>query len=194
METHSDEVVRRLARVVEIRDPDTGGHAGRIGPLVRRIAELAGLPRWRCDVISTASVLHDIGKVAVPDAVLHKPGPLSAQERRLMQGHTVIGCRLLDGSGTELLQTAAEIALSHHERFDGNGYPEGLTGEDIPLEARIVALVDVYDALTSDRCYRPAYTEDEALEIMRAGRAMQFDPELYDLFERALEEERVERV
>jgi HD-GYP domain-containing protein (c-di-GMP phosphodiesterase class II) len=194
MRTPSDEVVRRLARVVEIRDPDTGGHAGRIGPLVRRLAALAGLSAERCDVICTASVLHDIGKVAVPDSVLHKPGPLTPRERRLMEGHTVIGCRLLDGSGTELLQTAAEIALSHHEHFDGNGYPEGLTGDDIPLEARIVALVDVYDALTSDRCYRPAYSEDEALEIMRADRGLRFDPALYDLFERALEEERIERV
>jgi putative two-component system response regulator len=129
-----------------------------------------------------ASPLHDVGKVGIPDGILLKPGPLTESERRVMERHTEIGYRMLEGSGEELLELAAALALTHHERFDGNGYPRGCKGDEIPIEGRIAAVADVFDALTSERVYRPAHGFDDALEIMRSGRGTQFDPELLDLF------------
>jgi putative two-component system response regulator len=134
------------------------------------------------EMIQRASRLHDIGKVAISDDVLLKPGGLTEQERSQMQRHAEIGYYVLSGSEDELLKTAAAIALSHHERFDGAGYPAGLAGDAIPLEGRIVAVVDVYDALTSDRVYRPAYARERALSLMREQRGAQFDPEVLDAF------------
>jgi putative two-component system response regulator len=179
------ETVRRLARLAELRDPPTGGHAERIGPLAERLADLAGLSEERCRAISTASVLHDIGKVVIPDAILHKPAALTAEERAVIERHPVVGHDVLKGSASPLLETAATIAYTHHERHDGSGYPRGLRGDEIPLEGRIVAIVDVYDALTSDRSYRPRFSEDEAIQMM--GRDLpQFDPWLFGLFEQSL--------
>ena len=176
------ETAERLSRAVEFRDEATGRHVARIGALAARLAERAGLrPRVR-QRLRTAAVLHDVGKVAIPDAVLLKPGPLTAEERALVETHTVIGHDLLRGSRSPLLQMAADIALTHHERWDGAGYPSGLTGHEIPLEGRIVALVDAYDALTRDRVYRAAFSEEEAREVMAAERGRHFDPELFDLF------------
>jgi HD-GYP domain-containing protein (c-di-GMP phosphodiesterase class II) len=176
------ETVERLSRAVEFRDEDTGRHVGRIGALAGELAERAGLrPRHR-QLLRTASVLHDVGKVAIPDAVLLKPGRLTPEERTLVETHAQIGHRLLRGSRSPLLRMAADIALCHHERWDGAGYPRGLTAGEIPLEGRVVAIVDVYDALTRDRVYRSAFSEEEAREIMAAERGRHFDPELFDLF------------
>jgi PAS domain S-box-containing protein len=177
------ETVERLSRAVEFRDEDTGQHVSRIGALAGTLAESARLrPRHR-HLLRTASVLHDVGKVAIPDAVLLKPGRLTPEERALVETHAEIGYQLLSGSRSPLLQLAAEIALTHHERWDGTGYPRGLTEKEIPLEGRIVAIVDVYDALTRDRVYRKAFSEQEAREIMREERGRHFDPELFDRFE-----------
>jgi putative two-component system response regulator len=180
------ETVRRLARVAELRDPPTGGHAERIGPLAEHLADLAGLSADRCRAISTASVLHDLGKVVIPDAILHKPAALTAEERAVIARHPVVGHDILKGSPSPLLETAATIAYTHHERYDGSGYPRGLRDDEIPLEGRIVAIVDVYDALTSDRAYRPRFSEDKAIQIMRCDHR-QFDPWLFGLFDQSLE-------
>jgi len=129
-----------------------------------------------------ASPMHDVGKIGVPDAILRKPGPLDDVERTVMQLHTEIGRSILAGSGAELLELAATIAWTHHERFDGGGYPRGLAGVEIPLGGRIVAVADVFDALTTDRVYRRAFSHEEAFEIMRAERGLHFDPRLLDVF------------
>jgi putative two-component system response regulator len=176
------ETVRRLSRAVEFRDHDTGVHIGRISAFAARTARRAGLDADRCALIERASPLHDVGKVAIPDSVLLKPGPLTAEERRVIETHAEIGHRLLMGSDSAVLQLAATIALTHHEHYDGDGYPRGLAGDSIPIEGRIVAIADVYDALTSDRVYRPAMTAEQALAIMRDGRGTHFDPALLDHF------------
>jgi HD-GYP domain-containing protein (c-di-GMP phosphodiesterase class II) len=122
--------------------------------------------------------MHDVGKIAISDEILHKPGPLTAEERREMETHTIVGHRILADSESELLQTAARIALTHHEWFDGSGYPRGLSAGAIPLEGRIVAVADVFDALISDRCYRPALPVEEAVALIRRERGTHFDPEI----------------
>jgi PAS domain S-box-containing protein len=176
------ETVRRLSRAVEFRDEDTGAHTARISALAARTARSAGLDAERCGLIERASPLHDVGKVAIRDSVLLKPGPLTPAERSIVETHAEIGHRLLHGSDSAVLQLAATIALTHHEHYDGGGYPRGLAGESIPIEGRIVAIVDVFDALTSDRVYRPAMTVDQAVAIMREGRGTHFDPVLLDHF------------
>jgi PAS domain S-box-containing protein len=182
------ETVHRLSQAVEFRDKDTGAHIARISASAARTARSAGLDAEQCALIERASPLHDVGKVAIPDEVLLKPGPLTAADRLVIETHAEIGHRLLDGSDSAVLQTAATIALTHHEHYDGGGYPHGLAGEDIPIEGRIVAIADVFDALTSDRVYRPAMTHDQALAIMRQGRGTHFDPELLDHFLSGLDE------
>jgi putative two-component system response regulator len=177
-----EQTVERLAAAVALRDGETGAHTQRMSAICGVLAGAAGLPRERCEVIRIASAMHDIGKVATPDAILHKPGPLTAAERAEINRHAEIGHKILAGSGSELLEVAAEIALSHHERWDGDGYPRGVSGPRIPLAGRIAALADVYDALTSDRPYRDALPVADALDIMRAGRGTHFDPELLDRF------------
>ena len=141
-----------------------------------------GLDDERCESIRRASSLHDIGKIGVADGILLKPGPLTAHERIAMQRHAEIGHDILAGSGHELLELAATIAWTHHERVDGTGYPRGLVANEIPLEGRIVAVVDVYDALTSDRPYRGALAVEEALDLLRNGRGRQFDPDVLAAF------------
>jgi putative two-component system response regulator len=179
-----EDMVLRLARASEARDPESAGHIDRMSRYCELLAEPFGLhPRS----VRAASTLHDIGKVAVPDAVLMKPGALSPAERVVMQTHTETGYRLLAGSGSELLEMAATIALTHHERFDGRGYPQGLAGEDIPLEGRVAAVADVFDALTSDRVYRPAFPLAQALAMLRSERGRHFDPRVIDVFFASLE-------
>jgi putative two-component system response regulator len=126
--------------------------------------------------------MHDIGKVGVPDGILQKPGKLTPEEFEVMKRHTIIGVKILAGANSPLLRMAEEIAMSHHEKWDGSGYPEGLAGEAIPLSARIVAVVDVYDAMTHDRVYRPAIPEARTLEVMREGRGKHFAPSVFDAF------------
>jgi PAS domain S-box-containing protein len=176
------ETVRRLSRAVEFHDEDTGAHIARVSALAARTARSAGLDAERCGLIERASPLHDLGKVAIPDSVLLKPGPLTPAERLMIETHAEIGHRLLHGSDSAVLQLAATIALTHHEHYDGGGYPRGLAGESIPIEGRIVAIADVFDALTSDRVYRPAMTVDQAVAILRSGRGTHFDPVLLDHF------------
>jgi putative two-component system response regulator len=155
-----------------------------------RIARLSGEPPDRCNEIQLATVMHDIGKTGIPVAILLKPGPLTADERTIMRTHSEIGYRILSGCHDDLLDMAASVALTHHERMDGSGYPRGLRGEDIPIEGRIAAIGDVFDALTSDRVYRRALPVEQALDIMRAARSSWFDPELLDVFVASFERSR----
>jgi putative two-component system response regulator len=182
------ETVARLARAVEFKDEDTGDHIERMSAYCELIAERLGLPDERRELIRLASPMHDAGKIAVPDGILLKPGRLDPEEREIMERHAEVGWRLLSGSTSELLGLAAEIAYTHHERFDGAGYPRGLAAEEIPLEGRIAAVADVFDALSSDRVYRDAMPIDEALTIMRDGRGSHFDPEVLDAFLDAIDD------
>ncbi len=184
-----EETIHRLARAVEFRDFHTGLHVERMSSYCRMIALRLELPPEHCSLIRTASLLHDIGKLGIPDGILAKPGLLTKEERSRMQEHTTLGHRILRGSTSELIQLAAEIAISHHERFDGGGYPRGLAGDEIPLEGRIAAVSDVFDALTTSRPYRPiAFTQQEAIEHVRDERGKAFDPLLVDTFLDALDE------
>ena len=182
LEIAQAETVRRLSMAVEFRDEDTGAHIERIGRFSTLLAEQVGLEAERCELMSYAAPLHDVGKVAIPDAILLKPGSLTPEERAIVETHAEEGYRLLRGSSSSILDMAATIALSHHEKWDGSGYPRGLVGEQIPIEGRIVAITDVFDALTSDRVYRPAFTIERAVEMMREQRARHFDPVLLDTF------------
>ncbi|MBI5831014.1 MAG: HD domain-containing protein [Armatimonadetes bacterium] len=176
------ETIIRLSFVAEFRDSDTGNHLQRVSLLAKLLAEELGLAAAEATLIAMATPMHDIGKVAIPDDILLKPGRLTPDERRVMQDHTVIGMRLLAGSEAELLKTACRITRGHHEHWDGRGYPDGIGGEDIPIEARIVALVDVYDALVTKRIYKPAASHEEAAEILRSASGSQFDPAVVDAF------------
>jgi putative two-component system response regulator len=139
-------------------------------------------------LLRAAAPMHDVGKIATPDGILQKRGPLTPEERTEMERHAAVGHQILDGSDSELLQMGAEIALTHHERWDGKGYPRGLSGEEIPIEGRIVAVADVFDALLSDRCYRPGMPLEKAVAIMREGSGGHFDPRVVDALLDHLEE------
>ena len=177
-----ENTVQSAALLAEWRDVDVASHLHRMSTHSARLATLAGLSPPEVENIRLASQLHDIGKVAVPEAILLKSRLLTEDERGVMQGHTETGFKMLAGSDSPLLQLAASIALSHHERFDGNGYPHRLTGKAIPLEGRIVAIADVFDVLRSKRPYKRAYSQKESLQVFRARRRAQLDPELLDLF------------
>ena len=177
-----EETIRRLTLAVDSRSEETGQHILRIGTIAGRLAERLGLPPDEVEYLPLAASMHDVGKIGIPDAILAKPGPLTDEERTAMQRHTEIGHQILAGSGSELLELAAEIALTHHEWWDGNGYPRGLSGEEIPMAGRITAVADVFDALTSDRVYRPAIPEPEVIEMLTAARGTHFAPEVLDAF------------
>jgi putative two-component system response regulator len=183
-----EETIRRLSLAIEFRSRETGEHVERIGNGAALIARRLRLNPGRCELIRLAAPLHDVGKIGISDEILLKPEPLTAAERARMENHAEIGYRLLTGSGSDLLETAATIAWTHHERWDGIGYPRRLAGEAIPIEGRITAVMDVFDALTHDRVYRPAMTMDRALEIIRAGRESHFDPAIVDAFLASLDE------
>lgn len=172
----------RLALAAEYKDDDTARHIRRVGRYCGLLAAAAGLPSRQIHLVEVAGPMHDVGKIGIPDSILLKPGKLDHQEWEIMKSHTTIGHRILDGSSSEYLQAAAVIALSHHERWDGSGYPNGLGGEEIPLYGRICAVADVFDALTSDRPYRPAFPVEQSVDMLREGRGSQFDPDLLDLF------------
>ena len=182
LEIAQAETVRRLSMAVEFRDEDTGAHIERIGRFSKLLAVQAARADEFCERLSHAAPLHDVGKVAIPDAILLKPGPLTAEERAIVETHAEEGHRLLRGSSSRILDLAASIALSHHEKWDGSGYPRGLAGEAIPVEGRIVAIADVFDALTSDRVYRRAFSVERAVEMMLEQRGLHFDPVLLDAF------------
>lgn len=178
---HHDALLR-LARAAEFRDGETGEHILRIGELAGAIAEKLGQPADWAHLVRQAAPMHDIGKIGIPDEVLKKPGPLAAAEREIMKQHARIGADILGRSRIPLFRLAAEIALTHHERWDGAGYPDGLAGEAIPLSGRIVAVADFFDAVTMDRCYRPAFTPREGLELLRAQSGRALDPRIVEVF------------
>ena len=175
------ETVERLTRAIEMHDEDTGRHVSRMASTAAFLGSMVGLDAERVSLLRTAAPMHDVGKVATPDEILRKEGPLTSAERTEMQRHTTVGHEILSGSESELLQLAASIALTHHERWDGSGYPLGLKGEEIPLEGRIVAVADVLDAVLSDRCYRAALPAEEAFKVIEDGRDSHFDPEIVDM-------------
>ncbi|MGE0605603.1 MAG: HD domain-containing phosphohydrolase [Pirellulales bacterium] len=177
-----EELALRLVSASEYRDNETGAHIRRIGLYSGVLAEALGWDRNDVEDIRIAATMHDIGKIGVPDTILLKPGKLTKEEFEVIKTHTVIGAGILDVSDIPLLRLAREIAWCHHEKWNGSGYPRGLSGEDIPEPARIVAIADVYDALVHARVYKPAFPEDEALAIMRADRGTHFDPRIFDCF------------
>jgi putative two-component system response regulator len=174
-----EETVRRLSRAVEYRDEETGGHTERMSAYSALLASKLGLDY---ESIRIASPMHDVGKVALPDNLLLRPGALNDEERAEMERHTWIGFQILAGSGSALLELGATIALNHHEKWDGTGYPRQLVGSAIPIEGQVAAVADVFDALTSDRPYRRAFSLEDTIRIMRAERGKHFDPRLVDLF------------
>lgn len=178
------EILDRLARAVEYRDDDTQEHARRIGRTCALVALDLGLPAPEVELIRRAAPLHDVGKIGVPDAVLLKPGKLTDDEFELVKTHTTIGAQILSGSQSPLLRLAERIALTHHERWDGNGYPFALGAEQIPLAGRLVAVADVFDALTHARPYKQAWPVERAVDEIVAQAGRQFDPGLMDAFSR----------
>ena len=177
-----EEVIHRLVSASRYRDEETGMHIRRTGLLSELLAKTAGWSAQEAENLRMAAPMHDAGKIGIPDAIVRKPGVLTPEEFEVMKMHTIIGARMLAGSDIPMLQMAEEIALNHHERWDGSGYPNGLAGHAIPESARIVAIVDVYDALSHDRVYRPALPEEEVLAIMQQGVGTHFDPLLLPLF------------
>ncbi len=185
-----EETIYRLVRASLCRDEETGAHIRRTGLCSELLAATAGWDADRVNQIRLAAPMHDVGKIGIPDAILRKPGQLTSDEIRVLRDHTVLGAKLLAGSASPVLRLAQEIALHHHECWDGSGYPSGLKGEQIPESARIVSIVDVYDALMHDRVYRERFPESEVLGMMQAGRSTQFDPRLFDIFMSLLPEMR----
>jgi putative two-component system response regulator len=180
MRTSRLETVERLSRALEMHDAVTGTHINRMALVAELLASRLDLAPDRVQLLREAAPMHDVGKIATPDAILRKPGSLSSEEREVMERHTEVGHEILAGSDSDLLRMAARIALTHHERWDGSGYPRGLRGEEIPLEGRIVAVADVFDALLSERPYRAAMSLREAAEAIREGRGNHFDPAVAD--------------
>ncbi|WP_323794748.1 HD domain-containing phosphohydrolase [Nisaea sp.] len=182
------EVVRRLGMAAEYRDEETGSHIVRMSRICATLARGAGWNEEMCMLILHASPMHDLGKIGIPDAVLLKPGKLDSAEWEIMKSHAQVGANLLDGNDSSLMEMSREIALTHHEKWDGSGYPNGLSGEDIPESGRIAALADVFDALTSERPYKKAWSIESALKLIREQRGQHFDPRLVDVFFNALDE------
>jgi response regulator RpfG family c-di-GMP phosphodiesterase len=176
------EVIQRLSQAVESRDEETGEHIARMSSLCERLALLAGMKAGEAEMMRWSAAVHDVGKIGVPDAILRKPGPLDQTEWEIMKTHTTIGASILAGSRSPLVKMAETIARTHHERWDGSGYPAQLAGETIPLVGRICALCDSFDALTSQRPYKAAWPVALALEEISRERGGQFDPALTDHF------------
>jgi putative two-component system response regulator len=181
--------LRRLSRAVEYHDGATGAHLERVGAHAATIGRALGLDRSTVELLRLAAPLHDIGKIAVPEHVLRKTGPLTVEERALMERHTEVGRDLLAGSGSELLELASTVAWTHHERWDGSGYPRALRADEIPLAGRIVAVADVFDALTSRRPYRPSIPASAAFAYLVGECGTSFDPEIVDAFAVSAQEE-----
>jgi putative two-component system response regulator len=182
------ETIFQLARVVEFRDEETGMHLQRMSAYCEIITHKIGLSGEECEQLRLASQLHDVGKVAIPDSILLKHGKLTDEEFETIKTHAEIGHKMLAGSRSEIVKLGAVIAHSHHEWWDGTGYPQGLAGEAIPREGRIAAIADVFDALTTDCVYRSAFPLKVAVQMMQAERGTHFDPELLDIFTNALPE------
>lgn len=183
-----EETIQRLALAAEFRSDETAFHIRRMSLYCQLLALRLGLEDAYAEQLRIASPMHDIGKIGTPDSILMKRGRLTADEFEVMKRHAEIGYRILAGSSSGMLQMAAEIAWTHHEKWDGSGYPRGLAGQAIPLSGRIVALCDVFDALTTARCYKQAYSVEDSRALMEAGRGAHFDPDMYDVFWRHIDE------
>ena len=182
------EIVRCLGRAAEYRDNETGLHIVRMSKIAELLGQAYGMNSHQCELLLNASPMHDIGKIGIPDHVLLKPGKFEPDEWEIMKTHAAIGANILSGSDSELLTMAKEIALSHHEKWDGSGYPGGLTGEDIPLVGRITAIADVFDALTSERPYKKAWTVEDAVKLINEQSGIHFEPKMVELFNKLLPE------
>jgi putative two-component system response regulator len=175
-------IIQRLGRAAEYKDNETGLHVIRMSHYSHILAQAAGLGEREAEMLLNAAPMHDIGKIGIPDEILKKPGKLEAEEFRIMQQHCNIGAEIIGEDSAELLQLARVVALSHHEKWDGSGYPQGLVGEDIPRVGRMVAVADVFDALTSKRPYKRAWSLEEAIDYLQQSVGSHFDPELVPLF------------
>jgi HD-GYP domain-containing protein (c-di-GMP phosphodiesterase class II) len=182
------EVVRRLSHAAESRDHETGVHITRMSRLCSRLALAAGATPMEAELLLQAAPMHDVGKIAIPDRILRKPGKLEADEWEIMKSHAAVGAELLAGSRSPVVQLGEQIALTHHERWDGTGYPRGLRGEEIPFPARVVAVCDVFDALISDRPYKEAWTVDRALAEIKGESGEHFEPRLVEAFDAVFED------
>jgi putative two-component system response regulator len=187
LQVSRQETIERLSMAAEFRDDETARHIQRMSRYCALLGAHFGWDDAAAEQLRLASVMHDVGKIGIPDSILLKPGPLTPDEYTKMQEHCEIGYRILSGSHSELLKAAASIALTHHEKMDGSGYPQGLS-LGIPLEGRIAAVADVFDALTTDRIYRAALPLDEAVALMKKGRGSHFDPDILDFFLDSMEE------
>ena len=183
-----EDTVERLSIAAEFRDDETARHVQRMSRYASLLVSRAGGDAERAEMVRIASVMHDVGKIGIPDSILLKPGKLTPEERRIMEQHSEIGYRILSGSRSEVLSLAATIAWTHHERVDGTGYPRRVAGEAIPFEGRVAAIADVFDALTSHKVYKKAFPLGQAVDIMREGRGTHFDAELLDLFLDSIDE------
>lgn len=181
-------VVQRLGRAAEYKDNETGLHVIRMSLYTQLLALRLGFSEADAEELLNAAPMHDVGKIGIPDAILRKPGKLDAQEWRVMQSHTTIGAEILGEDDSTLMKLAHSIALYHHEKWDGSGYPAGLKGEAIPIEARIVALADVFDALTSERPYKKAWSVEDAVALIEQERGKHFDPNVVEVFLQSLPE------
>jgi putative two-component system response regulator len=176
------ELIRRLGRAAEYRDNETGLHVIRMSHTTRLLAEAADLPEAQRELLFLAAPMHDVGKIGIPDRILLKPGKLDAEEWEMMKSHTRIGAEIIGQHDSPLLDMARTVALTHHEKWNGAGYPDGLAGADIPLEGRIVSIADVYDALVSTRPYKSAWSSEAAVKHVRSEAGSSFDPDLVPLF------------
>jgi len=176
------DTIHRLVLAAEYKDEDTGDHIKRMSQYCALIAEKLGLPAKEVQNILYAAPMHDVGKIGIPDSILLKPGKLTDEECKIMKTHTVIGAKILANSKAEILKIAEQIAISHHEKWNGKGYPQGLSGDNIPLVGRIVGLADVFDALTSKRPYKSPYPVEVACDIIKKERGQHFDPDMVDIF------------
>lgn len=176
------EIVRRLGRAAEYRDNETGFHIIRMSKIASLLGQASGMDSYQSDLLLNAAPMHDIGKIGIPDQILLKPGKLDPEEWEIMKSHAQIGADILSGDDSELLLMAREIALTHHEKWDGSGYPNGLAGQSIPLVGRITAIADVFDALTSDRPYKKGWPLEKALDFIKEQDGRHFDPEIVARF------------
>ena len=175
-------IVLKLAIIAEFRDNDTGAHIMRISDYGCEVARAMGLSEKDIEIYRFASPMHDIGKIAIPDSILKKAGKLTLEEFEIMKGHAVIGARMFDNSNSPILKAAADICRAHHEKWDGSGYPYGLKGDKIPVFARILAVVDVFDALSSKRCYKDAWDVGDAVKYLKKEAGRHFDPHVVSVF------------
>lgn len=176
------DTIHRLALAAEYKDEDTGNHIVRMSRYCALIAEKLGLPAGEVQNIRYAAPMHDVGKIGIPDNILLKPGKLTEEEFEIIKTHSTIGAKILANSKAEILKVAERIALSHHEKWNGKGYPQGLSGDNIPLAGRIVGLADVFDAITSKRPYKDSYPVEMAIDIIKEERGAHFDPDVVDVF------------